>query len=162
MNAALIALGANLGDPPATLRWARGQLGPLGEVTAASRLYRTAPVGGPPGQPDYLNAALALSTDLAPPDLLAGLLDVERRAGRVRAARWGPRALDLDLLAYGGLTLRAPGLELPHPRLLERAFVLAPLSEIAPDWRHPITGQSVREALWTLDRSGVQVAREAW
>lgn len=162
MNTALIGLGANLGDPLATLRRARVQLGSLGELEGASRLYQTEPVGGPSGQPAYLNAAASLRTDLAPPELLAALLDVERRAGRVRAERWGPRTLDLDLLAYGGLTLDAPGLSVPHPRLFERAFVLVPLNEIAPDWRHPVTGQSVREALAKLGRLGVQATDLAW
>ncbi len=162
MNTALIGLGANLGDPLGALRRARGQLGALGELTAASRLYRTEAVGGPPGQPPYLNAAAELKTDLAPHELMAALLDLERRAGRVRSERWGPRTLDLDLLAYDDLKLDMPGLSLPHPRLFERAFVLAPLGEVAPEWRHPVTGQSVREALARLDRSGVEVADLSW
>ncbi len=127
-----------------------------------SGLYRTAPVGGPPGQPDYLNAALALHTDLAPQALLAALLDIEARAGRVRAERWGPRVLDLDLIAHGDLVLDAPGLTLPHPRAFERAFVLAPLADIAPDWRHPTLGRSVREALARLDQGDLPGPPEPW
>lgn len=147
---ALIALGANLGDPRGALAFARRRLAGLGEVTAASRLYRTAPVGGPPGQPDYLNAALALRTDLGAAELLRALLDVEREAGRVRRERWGPRTLDLDLLGRGDLVLDTPDLVLPHPRLLERAFVLAPLAEVAPRWRHPVAGVTVEAALAAL------------
>jgi len=159
---ALIALGANLGEPRRMLSWARERMTELGEVVAASALYRTTPVGGPEGQPDYLNAAIALRTDLEPEELLAGLLRIEREAGRERRERWGPRLLDLDLLAYGDRVLDRPGLTLPHPRLMERAFVLAPLADIAPEWPHPVTGVTAGEALTHLDLSGVARLGSDW
>jgi 2-amino-4-hydroxy-6-hydroxymethyldihydropteridine diphosphokinase len=159
---ALIALGANLGEPRRTLTWARAKIARLGEIVAASSLYRTAPVGGPPGQPDYLNAALVLETDLPPEALLAGLLRIEQEAGRERRERWGPRVLDLDLLAYGTLVLDVPGLTLPHPRLMERAFVLAPLAEVAPGWRHPVTGVTARDALRGIALDGVERIEGDW
>ncbi|WP_019012161.1 2-amino-4-hydroxy-6-hydroxymethyldihydropteridine diphosphokinase [Deinococcus aquatilis] len=152
---AWIALGANLGDPQTTLRWARAELARLGAVTAVSALYRTAPVGGPAGQPDYLNAALSLRTQLGAPDLLAALHDIEARAGRERRERWEARTLDLDLILYGDLVIHTPALTLPHPRAWERAFVLAPLADLGPQRRHPETGQTVAAALVRLEQSGV-------
>ena len=149
-HTALIALGANLGNPAAMLTWAVAELSGLGEVQAVSRFYRTAPVGGPPGQPDYLNAALKLLTSLPPEALLDALLDAEARAGRVRRERWGARVLDLDLIAYDWLLLHTPRLTLPHPRAWERSFVLLPLAEVAPDYAHPLTGETVRRALSRL------------
>ncbi|GAA4023018.1 2-amino-4-hydroxy-6-hydroxymethyldihydropteridine diphosphokinase [Deinococcus rubellus] len=151
VEVALIALGANLGDPAAALHWALKELAALGEVQAVSGFHRTAPVGGPPGQPDYLNAAARLQTRLPAPPLLAALLDIETRFGRVRRERWGARLLDLDLIAYGALVLDTPDLTLPHPRAWQRAFVLRPLSEVAPDFAHPVTGQTVGQALATLE-----------
>ncbi|WP_293914117.1 2-amino-4-hydroxy-6-hydroxymethyldihydropteridine diphosphokinase [Deinococcus sp.] len=148
---ALIALGANLGDPLSALDWAAGEMRALGSVLAVSSFHKTAPVGGPPGQPDYLNAALKLGTDLPPEALLSALLNLETRYGRVRRERWGARVLDLDLIAYGELILDTPRLTLPHPRAWERAFVLGPLSEIAPEYPHPLTGQTVAAALSRLD-----------
>jgi len=159
---ALVALGANLGDARDTLARARTELSRLGSVTRHSRLYRTAPVGGPPDQPDYLNAALMIVTPLAPLDLLRALLEIERGAGRERRERWGPRTLDLDLLAYGDRQTDDAELTLPHPRLTERAFVLAPLADVAPDWVPPGGLLSVREMLASADRSGIQVLRDAW
>jgi 2-amino-4-hydroxy-6-hydroxymethyldihydropteridine diphosphokinase len=159
---ALIALGANLGEPHRALSAARRRIASLGEIRAASALYRTAPVGGPPGQPDYLNAALMLLTEREPADLLAEMLRIEREAGRERRERWGPRVLDLDLLAYGSGVSDLPGLTLPHPRLMERAFVLAPLADIAPEWRHPVTGLTVRDALARIDLSGVERLVADW
>ena len=147
---ALIALGANLGDPPAALEWAVGEMAALGTVQAVSSFHCTVPVGGPPGQPDYLNAALSLLTDLEPDALLTALLACETRYGRVRRERWGERVLDLDLIAYGGLIVNTPRLTLPHPRAWERSFVLEPLAEIAPDYPHPVTGQTVAAALAKL------------
>lgn len=148
---ALIALGANLGDPAAALDWAVGELAALGEVRAVSGFHRTAPVGGPPGQPDYLNAAVKLHTTLSPPELLNALLALETRYGRVRRERWGARVLDLDLIAYGALVLDTPALTLPHPRAWQRSFVLRPLSEVALDYAHPVTGQTAIQALAALE-----------
>lgn len=153
---ALIALGANLGDPLSALRQARTVLADLGEVTATSWLYRTAAVGGPQGQPDYLNAALSLDTPLSPQALMLALLGAEALSGRVRLERWGPRVLDLDLIGYGDAVLNTPRLTLPHPRAFERPFVLAPLADVAPEWRHPATGETVQSALARLGGSGLQ------
>ncbi|ADV66593.1 2-amino-4-hydroxy-6-hydroxymethyldihydropteridine diphosphokinase [Deinococcus maricopensis] len=157
---ALIALGANLGDPRANLAWAVRELAGVGVVTGVSRVYRTAPVGGPPGQPDYLNAAARLRTTLTPHDVLAALLDIERRSGRERRERWGPRVLDLDLIAYGDLSLDTDDLTLPHPRAWTRAFVLAPLHDVAPDYAHPGTGERVRDALARVGLHGVHAERD--
>nr|WP_221276937.1 2-amino-4-hydroxy-6-hydroxymethyldihydropteridine diphosphokinase [Deinobacterium chartae] len=158
----MIALGGNLGDPLATLRQAVCDLEALGRVSARSRLYRTAPVGGPDGQPDYLNAAIRLETDLPPRNLLLALLELERRHGRERRERWGARTLDLDLLAWGDVLLEEPDLVLPHPRMFERAFVLCPLADVAPRWTHPRTGMQVLEAAARVDTSGVQRTELNW
>lgn len=131
---AYVALGANLGDPAAQLRRAMAELARLPEsrLAACSSLYLSKPVGFL-DQPDYVNAVAALGTKLTPRALLDALLDIEARHGRSRAFKNAPRTLDLDLLLYDGLVMHEPGLTLPHPRMLERAFVLAPLAEIAPD-----------------------------
>ena len=157
---ALIALGANLGDPRAALRQARDVLADVGGVQATSWLYRTAPVGGPPGQPEYLNAALSLLTPLSPQALLLALLGIEALSGRVRLERWGPRLLDLDLIGYGQQALHTPRLTLPHPEAFARAFVLAPLADVAPGWRHPVTGERVQDALRRADQDGLERLNE--
>lgn len=128
---ALLGLGANLGDPVATLREAKTRLGDIGTVTAVSSLYRTPPWGGV-DQPPFVNAALALETALDPDALLAALKALERNLGRVASVRWGPRAIDLDILDYEGVRRHDAVLTIPHARLLERAFVLVPLAEIEP------------------------------
>ncbi|WP_428827236.1 2-amino-4-hydroxy-6-hydroxymethyldihydropteridine diphosphokinase [Azonexus sp. IMCC34842] len=133
MNTAYVALGANLGDPAATVRAAFGALANLPEsrVAQCSSLYRTAPVGKL-DQPEFVNAVARLETTLAPEALLDALLEIEQRFGRIRAEKDGPRTLDLDLLLYNDYFLDLPRLTLPHPRLHLRAFVLYPLAEIAP------------------------------
>jgi 2-amino-4-hydroxy-6-hydroxymethyldihydropteridine diphosphokinase len=129
-----IGLGSNLGDSAAIVRRAMSELGTLGEVVARSSLFRTKP-WGVTEQPDFINAVVALEAALEPRALLAELKALEVRLGRVAGERWGPRVIDLDILTYGTLEVDEPGLEIPHPQLRERAFVLAPLSEIAPDYR---------------------------
>lgn len=165
MTTAYLALGANLGDRLMTLRAARIALAehPDIAVTGASALYRTDPVGGPAGQDDYLNGVLQVATDLAPEALLAVCLDIERRFGRRRDLRWGPRTLDIDLLLYGEQTRAGSGLTLPHPRLHQRRFVLTPLADLASDLRHPLLGRTVGELLANLDDpSGVQRLPDPW
>lgn len=143
---AYIGIGSNLNEP---IRQARQAFEALGDIlssgcVARSPLYRSAPVGGPPDQPDYINAVAALDTGLTPGQLLAVLRAMELAQGRVRAVRWGPRTLDLDLLLYDQLVIDEPRLTLPHPRLHQRAFVLYPLYDIAPDLAIPGRG-SLRE-----------------
>lgn len=146
MSLAYIALGANLGDPAATVNAAFAALDrlPHSRLLAKSALYRTAPVGIA-DQPEFVNAAARLETTLTPEALLDALLDIEQAFGRVRAERNGPRTLDLDLLLYDELRLATPRLILPHPRLHLRAFVLQPLAELAPDLALPGRG---RLAAW--------------
>lgn len=134
MAAAYVALGSNLDDPAAQLDRAFEELAVLPEtrLTARSPLYKSAPMG-PQDQPDFINAAAALETELTPQALMQALLGIERAHGRRRdGMRWGPRSLDLDLLLYDERVLHEPGLDLPHPGLHERAFVLYPLADIAP------------------------------
>jgi len=162
---ALIALGANLADPPAAVRAAATRLAELGELAARSSIYRTDPVGGPSGQPPYLNAVVALrpSSGLVTcSELLAQLHRIEVEFGRVRRVRWEARVLDLDLLAFGDRVEEVPGLTVPHPRILERPFVLVPLVEVAPSWRHPRSGERAADALARLDASGVRRSGVSW
>ncbi|HEX6613395.1 MAG TPA: 2-amino-4-hydroxy-6-hydroxymethyldihydropteridine diphosphokinase [Rhodanobacteraceae bacterium] len=155
MTRAYVALGSNLDDPRAQVLRGFDALTrlPGSRLLARSRLYRSAP-WGVTEQPGFVNAAAELETTLAPRQLLDSLLDIERAAGRDRGGpRWGPRVLDLDLLLYGNLQCEDPGLTLPHPRLHERAFVLLPLNELAPDFEVPSRGR-VRELLARMDSSG--------
>ncbi|MFB0936497.1 MAG: 2-amino-4-hydroxy-6-hydroxymethyldihydropteridine diphosphokinase [Propionivibrio sp.] len=143
MPLAFVALGANLADPVAQVRAALEALArlPGSRLLRASSLYRTAPVGIH-GQPDFINAVAALETSLAPQALLAALFSIEAQFGRRRDYRHAPRTLDLDLLLYEGETLDTPELQLPHPRMHLRAFVLAPLVEIAPGCAIPGRGSA--------------------
>lgn len=155
MIEAAIGCGGNLGDPEAAITCALARLGaaPGIRLVRVSSLYRSAPWGRT-DQPDFLNAVALLETTLAAEELLARLLAEEQRAGRVRDGRWGPRPLDLDLLWYGEELLDGARLVLPHPRLAERTFVLEPLAEIRPLWRHPRTGRTPAELLEALRLSG--------
>ncbi len=134
MPEVFVGLGANLGDPATQLRTAVEALEalPRTQVTAVSSFYRSAAIG-PAGQPDYCNAVARLDTALQPEALLDALLAIEDMAGRLRGERWAARVLDLDLLVYAGVVCHSPRLTLPHPALAQRAFVLVPLAEIAPD-----------------------------
>lgn len=149
---AYIALGSNLGDRRDYLDRAIQALQehPDIDVTQVSSYHETAAVGGPPGQPNFLNAAAELKTDLPAKDLLDALLEVERSLGRVRSERHGPRTIDLDLLLYGNEVFHEPGLTVPHPAMHEREFVLKPLAEIAPRAVHPLRDASVQDLLQNL------------
>jgi 2-amino-4-hydroxy-6-hydroxymethyldihydropteridine diphosphokinase len=131
---AYLALGSNLGDRVAFLQHALDELGEADGVAvdAVSRVYETAPVGGPP-QDAFLNAVVAVDTTLDPRALLALAQRIENGADRVRVERWGPRTLDVDVLLYDDLALDGPELTIPHPRMWERGFVLAPLRDVAPE-----------------------------
>lgn len=162
MTRAFVALGANLGEPVVTLREALGELSGLGELCGVSRLYRTAPVGGPAGQPDYFNAAVGLQTSLTAAELLAALHAIEVQAGRTRTVRWEARTLDLDLILYGEQISTDPALALPHPRAWERAFVLIPLHDLDPKLKHPLTGETVADALRRVGGVRVELAAKTW
>jgi 2-amino-4-hydroxy-6-hydroxymethyldihydropteridine diphosphokinase len=155
MARAYLGLGSNLGDKRAMLHEALRRLDETDGVRVAARsgFYRTPP-WGKTDQDWFLNAAAAVETDLPPHELLAVCLDVERTIGRVRDEKWGPRLIDIDLLTYDGRELADETLTLPHPHLTQRAFVLVPLAEIAPDLM--IGGSSVTEALARVDSSGIE------
>lgn len=153
---AFIGLGGNLGDPRAAMRAALEALDqePSTRVTRVSSLYRTAPWGRT-DQPDFLNAVAELRTRLEPRALLELCLSAEAALHRVRRERWGPRSIDLDILLFDDLRIDEDGLRVPHPRMLERAFVLVPLAEIAPDL--VIAGRRVADHAAGLDRAGIGV-----
>jgi 2-amino-4-hydroxy-6-hydroxymethyldihydropteridine diphosphokinase len=159
---AYIALGSNLGDRRVYLDRAlqslREQPGIV--VSRVSSYYETEPVGGPPEQGKYLNAAAELRTDLEPAELMRTLLEVEKRLGRVRSEPNAPRTIDLDLLLYGDRVIDEPGLVVPHPRMHERLFVLEPLFEIAPQVSHPLLGRSIQSLLTSVRGTGVPGVRE--
>ena len=143
MQNVYIGLGSNLADPRAQVEQALQALAALPRTTRvrSSRLYRSDPWGRA-DQPEFVNAVAGLQTELTPRELLDALLVIERKAGRERdATRWGPRVLDLDLLVYGDQIIDEPGLHVPHPHLQERAFVLLPLADIAPDLIVPQLGR---------------------
>jgi 2-amino-4-hydroxy-6-hydroxymethyldihydropteridine diphosphokinase len=157
MAEALLALGGNVGDVRATFECAVAMLCDGGEVRVIARSsdYRTPP-WGVTDQPAFVNCCLRIGTSLTPRALLARAQAVETALGRNRAGerRWGPRTIDIDLIAYDEVRCTEPDLTLPHPRVLERAFVLVPLAEIAPDWL--IDGTTVAAALARLDAGGIE------
>lgn len=140
-----IALGSNLGDSVAILEGALKALNQTPGITVTSRSswYITEAVGPP--QPDYLNGCALLEVQLDPQELLKTLLNIEKQFGRVRRERWGPRTIDLDLILFENVILDTPELQIPHPRMRERAFVLVPLTEIAPHWIDPVSGKTIAQ-----------------
>jgi 2-amino-4-hydroxy-6-hydroxymethyldihydropteridine diphosphokinase len=155
---AVLSVGANLGDRLGTLQGCVQAIArlPDTDVLAISPVYETAPVGGP-SQPDYLNAVLIIETGLPPRDLLEAAHRIEADFGRVRAERFGPRTLDIDIVSYAGQVSHDPVLTLPHPRAHERAFVLAPWHDIDPAAELPGRG-AVTDLLAGLERTGVRPA----
>ena len=139
-----IALGTNLGNRGANLQAARGALGKSIILNRTSAIYETAPWGYL-DQPNFLNQVVSGQIDLSPQALLVLLKRLERELGREPTFHYGPRAIDLDILFYDDLILETPELTIPHPHLAERAFVLIPLAEIAPEWQHPMFHQSIQE-----------------
>jgi 2-amino-4-hydroxy-6-hydroxymethyldihydropteridine diphosphokinase len=163
-NTVYLSLGGNLGDPAQSMGAALRILDADDNtrVVTVSSLYRTPP-WGKLDQPDFLNAATEISTTLAPRALLELCLDAERKLKRVREERWGPRLIDIDILVYGERIIHETGLEVPHPRMLERAFVLAPLAEIAPGLA--VGGRSMAERLNAVDAAGIErlpTGRDWW
>ncbi|MGA2492191.1 MAG: 2-amino-4-hydroxy-6-hydroxymethyldihydropteridine diphosphokinase [Roseiarcus sp.] len=153
---AALGLGGNIGDVAAAFVEALARLGSASGVTltALSSVYRTPP-WGKLDQPDFLNMAALVETTLPARALLALCLDLERGLGRERRERWGPRLIDIDILTYGEATIDEPNLKVPHPRLTERAFALAPLAEIAP--RLTVGGRTVADWLTRVERAGVEI-----
>lgn len=156
-----LGLGANLGDRAATLGAARALLSPTVDVLRCSRLYETPPWGDI-DQPLFLNAVCYGRTVLTPEALLAALKQIERHLGRVATRHWGPRAIDLDILFYDDLTLRTSTLTIPHALLHERAFVLVPLRELAPDLQHPLLHRSIAELAAELPTHDLPIRVTDW
>lgn len=155
---AYLGLGANVGDRKRNLELALRWLAAHGEVVAVSALYRSpalVPKGAAPG-PDFLNAACALETALTPHELLASVKEIERRIGRRPAPRWAARPIDIDILLYGEARIETAELVVPHPAMRERAFVLLPLADIAPDVAPPGWSQRVADAAVSIDAGGTE------
>ncbi len=155
-----IALGANLpsaaGPPETTLRRVLDTLPRRGvAVEALSAFYRS-PAWPKASDPAFINAVARVSTKLTPGELMRALLQIETEFGRKRGIKWAPRTLDLDIVDYGGLVTDAAHLMLPHPQMHERNFVLRPLADVAPDWRHPITGEPVQDLLKIVGEEGLE------
>jgi 2-amino-4-hydroxy-6-hydroxymethyldihydropteridine diphosphokinase len=154
MTRVALSIGANLGDRLAALQYAVDTLAEVGRVVALSDVYETDPVGGPE-QPDYFNAVVVLQTDVPPLEVLAAAHRAEQGKGRSREVRWGARTLDVDVLAYGQEVSTDPVLTLPHPRALERAFVLVPWAAIDPGFRLP-DGRTVADVAATVPADGIR------
>ena len=154
---AYLGLGSNIGDRLENLRGALYHLNNAPEILVqkVSPVYETIPVGGPQ-QPDYFNAAVEIDTNLEAENLLELCLSFEQKMGRIRGVHWGPRIIDMDILLYGELIINTERLKIPHHHMHERAFVLKPLADIAPDIMHPVLGLTVREMLAGVGDSGVR------
>jgi 2-amino-4-hydroxy-6-hydroxymethyldihydropteridine diphosphokinase len=150
-----LALGSNLGDREANLQAAKDKMTCRIVVVQESPIYITPPWGYE-DQPDFLNQVIQISTCLEPHDLLFYLKGIEDEMGREATFRYGPRLIDLDILFYGQRVIQEDALQIPHPRLHERAFVLVPLNAIVPDFVHPVLGETIRDLLSRVDTEGVR------
>ena len=149
MNKAILLIGGNLGNRIENLQQAVLQIDKLaGKVEKRSALYETA-AWGQVQQPDYLNQALQISTELSALELLHTVLEIERQLGRVRQQKWGVRVIDIDIIFYNDAVIDLPELKVPHPQMAFRRFVLVPLQEIIPEWVHPVLQQNVGALLTT-------------
>ena len=151
-----LSLGSNLGDRFTNLQDAIRSLPPNIQALSQSRIYETEPWGYT-DQPAFLNLVIKGSTELAPQKVLAFIKEMEVVLGRKETFRFGPRLIDLDILFYDDLVLNSPDLTIPHPRLCERAFVLIPLAEIAPDFTHPVTRKTIRQLASSMDTTGIKI-----
>lgn len=164
-NYAYIAFGSNLNDPHLQIKTALDSLREFSEVVKKSGIYETVPIGGPSGQPQFLNSvALIKISDngIQPMDLLSLLNKIEEKQGRVRKIRWEAKVIDLDILTFNDEVINTEKLILPHLLMMEREFVLAPFAEILPEWQHPVTKQSAVAALELIKGQGVRRTELEW
>lgn len=146
-NSIFILLGSNLGDRDSNLRYAQQEISrSIGEIVTVSSIYKTA-AWGKTEQPDFYNQVLEITSTLTPEKMLSGILEIEKKAGRVRDTKWGPRIIDIDILFYKDVVISTETLTVPHPRIPDRKFTLLPLSEIAGDLKHPVTGKTISDLL---------------
>jgi 2-amino-4-hydroxy-6-hydroxymethyldihydropteridine diphosphokinase len=155
-----LSLGSNLGDRLTNLHIAISSLPPNIQLIAQSSIYETEPWGYS-NQPVFLNLVIKAKTTLEPYKVLAYIKDIENSMGRLETFRFGPRLIDLDILFYDDLVLDSPQLTIPHPRLIERAFMLVPLAEIAPELHHPILRKTIQQLISTVDASSVKIYKSA-